>query len=145
MFGIITESEPLDVGGELVQPAKIVIDDFWESLQLPLSYWDLNDYKCSWVASLNQGLNSKSHAALTVSMYDIEQANFLFIWVLYFQDNIVFLQNKVLFLEEHPSFSIEKINEFITPRATYTEDGHKISEWHTDLKSIIDFYESLKN
>lgn len=143
MFGIFPENEPLEIDGELVQAAKIVIDDFWEPLQLPLSYWELKDYKRSWLASIEEGLHSKNHAALAVSMYDPEQTNFIFVWVMYFQDDIVLLQNKVLFLEEHPSFTIEKINDFITPRLTHTEDGHKISEWCTDLNSIMIFCNSL--
>jgi len=56
----------------------------------------------------------------------------------------VSVQNKILFLEEHPNFSIEKINQFISPRCIYSEDGEKISEWTTDLQSIGTFYESLK-
>ncbi|CNF73622.1 Uncharacterised protein [Yersinia similis] len=143
MFGIFPENEPLEMDGELVQVAKIVIDDFWEPLQLPLSYWELKDYKRSWLASIEKGLHSKNHAALAVSMYDPEQTNFIFVWVMYFQDDIVFLQNKVLFLEDHPSFTIENINDFITPRITHTEDGHKISEWRTDLNSIMTFCNSL--
>ncbi|BFI71081.1 hypothetical protein [Yersinia pseudotuberculosis] len=143
MFGIFPENEPLEIDGELVQVAKIVIDDFWEPLQLPLSYWELKDYKRSWLASIEKGLHSKNHAALAVSMYDPEQTNFIFVWVMYFQDDIVFLQNKVLFLEDHPSFTIENINDFITSRVTHTEDGHKISEWRTDLNSIMTFYNSL--
>ncbi|CNI41503.1 Uncharacterised protein [Yersinia thracica] len=145
MFGIIPENEPLEMDGELFQEAKIVIDDFWETLQLPLSYWELKDYKRSWLASIEKGMHSKNHAALAVSMYDPEQTNFIFVWVIYFQDDdVVFLQNKVIFLEDHPSFTIEKINDFITPRVTHTEDGHKISEWCTDLNSIVTFCNSLK-
>ncbi|MGM7884545.1 hypothetical protein [Yersinia enterocolitica] len=144
MFGIIPENEPLEMDGELFQEAKIVIDDFWETLQLPLSYWELKDYKRSWLASIEKGMHSKNHATLAVSMYDPEQTNFIFVWVIYFQDDDVFLQNKVIFLEEHPSFTIEKINDFITPRVTHTEDGHKISEWCTDLNSIVTFCNSLK-
>ncbi|BEM34899.1 hypothetical protein SME06J_35910 [Serratia marcescens] len=144
MFGIIPENEPLEIDGELVQAARIIIDDFCECLQLPLSYWNLKDYKRSWLSLIEKGLHSKSHAALAVSMYDPEKINFIFVWVMYFQDETVFLQNKVLFLEEYPCFSIENINDFITPRVTHTEDGHKISEWRTDLNSIEFFYNSLK-
>ncbi|HDL7739376.1 TPA: hypothetical protein PXP52_004435, partial [Yersinia enterocolitica] len=90
MFGIFPENEPLEMDGELVQAAKIVIDDFWEPLQLPLSYWELKDYKRSWLASIEKGLRSKNHAALAVSMYDPKQTNFIFVWVMYFQDDIVF-------------------------------------------------------
>lgn len=78
-------------------------------------------------------------------MYEPEDANFIFIWVIYFYDNEVHIQNKVLFLDEHKYFKIEKINNYIGPRNTHNEDGMKISEWKTDIKSVMDFYENLKS
>jgi len=53
-------------------------------------------------------------------------------------------QNSILFLDEHPDFTPDKINEFIEPRITHDEDGMKISEWNTDLDSVRDFYNRLK-
>ncbi len=38
MFGIFPEDKPVDVEGELVLPASIVIDDFSEIINIPLSY-----------------------------------------------------------------------------------------------------------
>ena len=129
----------------MVLPASITIDSFTESVNIPLSYWSLDNYKQSWLASLEEGINSRKHAALAVSMYEPDCTNFIFIWVVYFSDNYVFIQNSVLFLDECPGFIPENINKFIEPRTTYNEDGMKISEWHTDLNSVLDFYYSLKN
>ena len=39
----------------------------------------------------------------------------------------------------------ENINKFIESRTTHDGDGMKISEWHTDLNSVLDFYHSLNN
>lgn len=78
-------------------------------------------------------------------MYAADQTSFIFIWVAYFKGNDVFIQNSVLFMDDCPSFSPSKINEFIEPRMTHDEDGEKISEWRTDLASIITFFESLKS
>ena len=33
----------------------------------------------------------------------------------------------------------ENINKFIESRTTHDGDGMKISEWHTDLNSVLDF------
>jgi len=49
------------------------------------------------------------------------------------------VQNKILFLDEHPSFNVDKINNFIESRITYNEDGMKISEWNTDINSVLIF------
>lgn len=76
-------------------------------------------------------------------MYEPDNANFIFVWVLYFCGSKVFVQNKILFLDECNAFFAEKINNFIEPRITHNEDGMKISEWSTDMESVIKFYESL--
>lgn len=144
MFDIYIKDTPMKIDDELVQPASIIIDDFKEEFYIPLTYWSVSDYMSSWVDSLKQGFANKNHAALAVSMYEPGCTNFIFIWVIYFHDDKVFIHNKVLFLDECPDFTIEKINDFVEPRITYNEDGMKISEWSTDLKSVIAFYDSLK-
>lgn len=144
MFAIFTENKPVDVDGECVLPASIVINEFSEVMNIPLSYWSINDYKVSWLSSLEEGLANKKHATLAVSMYEPENTNFIFTWVLYFLGNDVFVQNSILFLDECPGFTPETINSFTKPRTTHNEDGMKISEWNTDLKSVMDFYHSLK-
>lgn len=145
MFGIFPEDKPLDIEGECVLPASIVIDDFSEMMNIPLSYWNINDYKDSWRDSLEEGLENKKHATLAVSMYEPDNVNFILTWVLYFFGDDVFIQNRVLFLDECPEFTLETINNFTEPRKVYNEDGMKISEWSTDLKSVLDFYHSLKS
>lgn len=145
MFGIFPENKQIDMEGAFFAPASIIIGDFTESMNIPLTYWNVNDYKKSWLKSLEEGLAKKNHAALAVSMYEPELANFVFVWVLYFKTEIVHVQNSIIFLEEYKNFSPEKINEFIDKRTTHDEDGMKISEWSTDLDSVLDFYKSLKS
>lgn len=144
MFKILFKGDPVSMEGELVQSASIVINDFEESLYLPLSYWSLNDYKKAWLNSLAEGLSKKDHAALAVSMYNPSQVNFIFTWVLYFEGDKVYVHNNVLFLEENKGFTPENINKFVEPRTTHDEDGMKISEWNTDFESVMHFYHSLK-
>ena len=144
MFGIFPEDTPVNIEGECVLPSSIIIDEFSEVINIPLSYWNINNYKVSWLNSLEEGLKNKKHATLVVSMYEPENANFVFTWVLYFSGNDVFVQNKVLFLDECPEFTPETINEFTGARETHNEDGMKISEWNTDLDSVINFYNTLK-
>lgn len=145
MFGIFTEKKSIINDGEPVLPASIVIDDFSELMYIPLSYWNISDYKINWLTSLEQGVRDRKHAVLVVSMYKPELTNFVFAWVLYFEGDLVFVQNNVIFLDKCNGFSPDKVNDFIDARTTYDEDGMKISEWSTDIESVISFYESLKN
>ncbi len=144
MFGIFPEDTPVTMEDEPVLPAEIIIDDFNEKLNIPISYWGLSDYKQSWLKSLESGLANKDHAVLAVSMYEPGKSNFIFVWVIYFEEKNAYLQNRIIFLDEHPNFMPDKINEFIEPRTTHNEDGMKISEWNTDLDSVRYFYNRLK-
>lgn len=144
MFGIFPKDEPVDIEGELVLPASIIIDEFSEMMNIPLSYWDIEDYKMSWLNSLKEGLASKNHAVLAVSMNDLALANFIFTWVIYFEDEMAYIQNSIIFLNDFNNFNPDRINEFIDKRTTHDEDGMKISEWCTDINSIQSFFDSLK-
>lgn len=144
MFGIFPKDEPVDIEGELVLPASIIIDEFSEVMNIPLSYWGIEDYKMSWLKSLKEGLASKSHAVLAVSMNDPALANFIFTWVIYFEGERAYIQNSIIFLSDLNNFNPDRINEFIDKRSTHDEDGMKISEWCTDIKSIQSFFDSLK-
>jgi hypothetical protein len=143
MFGIFPESKPIKANGELVIPSSIIIGDFTERLHIPISYWFLEDYKMNWISSLTQGINNKKHSALAVSMYEPGFTNFIFVWVVYYHGDVAFVQNKIIFLNECQNFTPETINDFVSERETHNEDGIRISEWATDLNSIITFLASL--
>lgn len=59
MFGIFSEKESIIIEDELILPALIVIDEFKEAMNIPLAYWSIDDYKNSWLYSLEDGLNKK--------------------------------------------------------------------------------------
>ncbi|MBD2797259.1 hypothetical protein ID856_12025 [Xenorhabdus sp. 18] len=143
MFDIVTRDSVVKHFDELALPSSIIIGDFKEEFHLPITYWNVVDYKRSWYNSIKEGLSKKDHAALAVSMYEPNSVNFIFIWIIYFEGEKVFLQNQTLFVEDFPEFYPSNINNFIEPRYTETEEGHKVSEWSTDLNSILDFYKKL--
>jgi len=145
MFGIFPNGRLITENDDLVLPCLIIIDNFTESLHIPVSYWTIEDYKKSWMMSLKQGIESKGHSALAVSMYEPDFTNFIFTWVMYFDDDVIYVQNKILFLDECSEFTPARINDFISARETYSEDGMKISEWKTDLNSVLTFYNTLIN
>lgn len=144
MFGIFSEGKPIKKNNEMVVPSSIIIGNFTEPLYIPISYWSFNDYKKHWILSMIQGIDSKTHSALAVSMYEPDFTNFIVVWVMYYHDKNVHIQNKMLFLDECPGFTPERINNFIGERKTHDEDGMKISEWSTDMNSVNTFLASLR-
>ncbi|PSH19660.1 hypothetical protein B7R74_12860, partial [Yersinia pseudotuberculosis] len=136
MFGIFTEDKSIrSVFEETVLPAKIVIGDFNEGMQIPLTYWSIEQYRKSWLDALKQGLENGDHSVLAVSMYNPETVNFIFTWVIYYNGNNVVIQNKIIFAEEIQNFSIHELNEYAGEYDAYSE-GEKVSEWYITLKEI---------
>ncbi len=146
MFNIkIENNEFFNDWGDLIVKSKIIINDFSEYFDLPVSYWKVNDYKRSWVKSISQILNkNKDRAILFTSMYDLEKVNFLHSWIIYKKGNSAFIQNCILFRDDFDEFSLENIFKYIPDREIYSEYGEKISEWTTDFENIIRFYDKLK-
>ncbi|NBI14071.1 hypothetical protein GVX81_10825 [[Haemophilus] felis] len=146
MFNIkIEKNEFFNDWGDLIVKSKIIINDFSEYFDLPVSYWKVNDYKRSWVKSISQILNkNKDRAILFTSMYDLEKVNFLHSWIVYKKGNSAFIQNCILFRDDFNEFSLENIFKYIPDREIYSEYGEKISEWTTDFENIIRFYDKLK-
>jgi hypothetical protein len=144
MFGIFPNGKPIRENGELVIPSSIIIGGFTERLHIPISYWSLEDYKKNWISSLAQGIDNKKHSALAVSMHEPDFTNFIFVWVVYYHGDVACIQNKIIFLDECQNFTPDTINDFIGERETINEDGMKVSEWATNLNSIITFLSSIR-
>ncbi|MBJ3814719.1 hypothetical protein F9C28_07230 [Shimwellia pseudoproteus] len=144
MFGIFTEDKTIKSEfNETVLPALIIIGDFNEGLQIPVDYWDIEQYYASWLSSLKKGMSECRNATLVVSMYSPEDARFLFSWVLYFRGENVIIQNKIVFIDEISDFSIEEINKYSGEYDEYSE-GEKASEWHTTVDEVKAFITYLE-
>ena len=143
MFNIEINATPIEMFDELAHPANIIINDFHEWIHIPVSYWNIEQYRDSWKKSIQYGLESKKHAVLVTSMYEPDKLNFVFTWILYFDDEVVHVQNRVIFVDEHVNFNINDVNLYIDPRKTHDEDGMEISEWDCELSDIVQFYHSL--
>ncbi|MDF7679443.1 hypothetical protein PT300_01945 [Enterobacteriaceae bacterium ESL0689] len=145
MFGIFTESEAIQSAfNEIVLPAKIVIGDFEEGIQIPLTYWSIKQYQESWLEAIEQGLKNGDHSVLAVSMYNPETVNFIFSWVLYYNGEQVIIQNKMIFAGEIQGFSTHKLNDYAGEYDEYS-DGEKVSEWYTTVNEVKEFIAYLKS
>ncbi|WNN42925.1 hypothetical protein [Winslowiella toletana] len=144
MFGIFTESKAIQSAfDEVVLPAKIIIGDFEEGMQIPLTYWNIKQYQESWIETIEQGIKRGDHSVLAVSMYNPETVNFIFSWVIYYKDAQVIIQNKMIFAGEIQGFSIYKLNDYAGEYDAYS-DGEKVSEWYTTVDEVKLFLEYLE-
>lgn len=73
-------------------------------------------------------------------MYDPNTANYIFLWTLYVEKNIVYIQNQILFLQElNTPFDESCIYNFVSDRETMDEEGHQISEWAIQIDDLKKF------
>ena len=76
-------------------------------------------------------------------MHGPESLNFISAWIIYYDGEISYVQNKIIFVDDFPEFDTSKINEYVNKREIFNEDGFKISEWIVKTKDVIDFYHSI--
>ncbi|OOF44702.1 hypothetical protein BKK51_08495 [Rodentibacter trehalosifermentans] len=146
MFGIFFKNENLsfDNGYGKHILAYIKLGNYVEELHIPIDYWGAKEYINSWISSLVEGLETQKHSVLITSMHESNSINFINSWIVYYDKENAFIQNKIIFTGDIPNFDISKINSYIGDRETVNEDGFKISEWLVKKKDVIDFYDSLK-
>lgn len=145
-FSIALGEEVLTEFNEPVLKGEIEIDGYTESFFASTEYWSRNEYISSWKKSLKRGLREGDHAVLVTSMRDPEASNFIFYWVIFIEGEQAYIQNRILFLEEMSEpFDPEKISSYVSRRTEFNEDGLEISQWKTDMTSIVDFLNELSN
>lgn len=119
---------------------EIVIGDFSESFIVSLEYWSLDDYKRQWLEGLER-IKTHDKSCLIASVQDPKNAPLINRWVLYKEDNKIFVQNQLLVSDtykeiiENDAFTPENCYKYVNNRRTHTDQGETISEWATDLDS----------
>src|SRR5690348_10784185 len=102
---------------------EIRIGSFRERFQSDLSFWNRADYERQW-RNASSRIQHAERAAMITSMGDPSTANFIRWWVMYREDEKIFLQEQTLFLEELSApFDPEAAEHFVRPRQTVSEDG----------------------
>lgn len=76
-------------------------------------------------------------------MHEPESLNFISAWIIYYDGENSYVQNKIIFVDYFPEFDASKINEYVNKLEILNEDGFKISEWIVKTKDVIDFYHSI--
>jgi hypothetical protein len=139
-FGIaftgFDEEDPLVAIGELK------LGDDREYFQSVLGFWGVDDYLQSWTEALQRLLAGASTSCLATSIVDPSNANFVEVWPLYREQDEVYVQNKLLFLDQLPhEFDPAAPWDSVDPRSLVNEDGRRISEWRVSLDDIREFLE----
>lgn len=143
-FDIAIAQNVSELFGEAGHEGRIELSGSIERFFSPVSFWTREQYIDNWKHSFAEGYKSKTHSALVVSMRDPRQANFLILWVLYYRGDRVFVQNRILFLEDIiEGFKISNLNDYIDERATVNEEGVRISEWEVSLEDVLVFFSGL--
>lgn len=107
-----------------------------ENIDVDLSFWGKDDYVSQWESALDQLVRGQNKTALITSLSDLETANFIIVWPMYRVDNIVYIQNQLLFLDDiRDKFSVEKIYDFISER----EPDEEVSEWTVTIEDLQEF------
>jgi len=142
MFKILLDNI---IEGESLVTGRIYINDFDELLEIPLSYWEVSDYKAHWKESINRIVNKdETKSALITEMYDPDTANFIVWWLLYREGDNIFIQNQVLFLNQiEGKFDKKNIYTSVPKREIKTDENEDISEWCIQLEDIKEFLENF--
>ena len=145
MFGIFFKDKSVSInnGNGMYILASISLGEYVEELHIPIDYWGIEEYKKSWATSIVDGIEKKKHSVLITSMHEPESLNFISTWVIYYDGELSYVQNKIIFVDDFLEFDTSKINEYVNEREVLNEDGFKISEWIVKTKDVIDFYNDI--
>lgn len=125
--------------------ADIYINEFVEELQIPISYWSLEDYYAQWKDGASRILEdtATSKSAIFTEVHDImslEQS--IMYWALYRYGEVVYVQNCVV-----PISSIEKansINRTILYDLVLDFEKEGASTWELTIEDVMRFHKSIQ-
>jgi len=111
------------------------IDDFRELLYMPLDLWSAQDYERQWQEGWER-LRTHDKSCFVVTIHDPKISPFVEWWLLYKENNKVYVQNQMIFGEIYKNqigdkdFNINSCYDFIPPR--HIEGDYPVSEWVID-------------
>ncbi len=118
---------------------QICIGLFREKFLSDVTYWPRARYEQQWLdAALS--IRTSSHGALITSICEPSSSDFVRWWALYREGSSVVVQEQICFLDElHDPFEPDRVEAFVRPRMTTSEDGQPISEWVTSVAAVEEF------
>ena len=144
----ITMSEDTYVSNdEVCGLGTIVLGDFVEEFDAPLSYWSRHQYLNQWTTAVQRILRGGKTSVIVQAMYNPKTANFISWWPMYSVGAFVHVQNHILLMAElQEPFDEIDLYKHISDRSTVGEEGEQVSEWvvpHVSLKNWVEPLEML--
>jgi hypothetical protein len=143
-FDIVVGEKTIEQNGEPVNRGEFLLCGCKEEFALPVSYWSRYDYFKNWKRMVADGLGSQANSAIVTSMRDPRYMNFINLWAFYYGGENVYVQNKILFMDEiEGRFNPNRMNSYLGERITLNEDGVRISEWVVKLDDVLSGFQAL--
>lgn len=137
-FSIKMLTEPIEiVYDEICIWCQIDINDFSERFQLPLTVWDVDQYKQQWKVAIQRVVEGDTKNFLIAGMRDPWSSDFVSLYVLYREGDEVFIQNQIILCEGNEEKIVKMdILDLVEERENHTEDGEEISEWKVTIDEL---------
>jgi hypothetical protein len=129
---VIVDKKPKKLYGCLRIKAEIHINDYKETLYVPVDYWSIEDYERQWKEGFER-LNTHDRSCLVVAIHNPEEEPFIEWWPIYKIKNKIYFQNHFLGADIYEKrigtkkFTIQSCYDFIPPKSR-----SKVSEWEVD-------------
>ncbi len=105
---------------------ELVLGELKENFVACLYQWNKVDYEAHWHNAIKT-LVEGSKSALIVEYVSPEFATHLEWWPMYRVENVVYIQNQLLFYDQLTQpFSLENMFSLVKDRVTDNEDGNRI-------------------
>ncbi|HLX53220.1 MAG TPA: hypothetical protein VKR58_04740 [Aquella sp.] len=135
----IIETKPKKKWGALSVKGEIQINDFKETLYIPIEWWNTKNYLTQWQEGIKR-LTDHDTSCFVVAIDNPKLRKFIEWWVLYKVNNKIYVQNQIIVADIYTErignkqFTVQSCYDFIPERGEpYDEDGNKISEWVVEL------------
>jgi hypothetical protein len=150
----IISKKPEKIYGLSSYWGKITIGDFNERFILPISNWNLEQYKQQWKDGFER-LKTYDTTCFVTSVQNLDLYPSIEMWTVYKNKNKFFFHQQLLIDETAGNspiplklFNLQTCYQFISPRITnknheaVNEEDEKISEWSIPAKDFFSSFES---
>jgi hypothetical protein len=139
----VISKKPKLINKHLQSKGRITIGDLQETFYMHINSWTVEEYQQQWKEALER-IKTHDTSCLIVTASRLNKDPLIELWILYKENNSIFIQNHYLagevFQERAiglPPFDIKTCYLYVPPRETISEDdGGKISEWKIDISDI---------
>jgi contact-dependent growth inhibition (CDI) system CdiI-like immunity protein len=139
-IGLISDPVPDLDPGVVASLGVIQIGSFQERFIASLMYWSADEYKRHWKQAIERILHSSKDSCLITSMIDPASATFIVWWPMYRVNEIMLIQNQILFLDQLQSpFDERTPYSFVPKRQIINNAGDVISEWSVRIDELEEF------